>query len=114
VGKPGTGGRVTVSVNADGVLIDVKFGRGVEELEYADLSRAILKAAQDATADVARQTQELMAPIQEERARLPKLSDLVEGMPDLSSLMPSAERAPQSKPDAPDRLAAAPKSRTRE
>ncbi len=100
------GGRVTVSVNADGVLIDLKFGRGVEDLEYPELARAILKAAQDATADVVRQAEELMAPIQQDRARLPKLSDLVEGMPDVSSLMPTAERAPQSKPDAPDRVAA--------
>ncbi|PXX66592.1 DNA-binding protein YbaB [Nocardia tenerifensis] len=101
------GGRVTVAVNADGVLIDVKFGRGVEDLEYPELARAILKAAQDATADVMRRTQELMAPIQQDRARLPKLSDLVEGMPDVSSLMPTMERAPQTKPDARDRATVA-------
>ncbi|WP_280454930.1 YbaB/EbfC family nucleoid-associated protein [Nocardia brasiliensis] len=101
------GGRVTVSVNADGVVIDVKFGRNVEELEYADLARAVLQASQEAAADVMRQTQELMAPIQEDRARLPKLSDLVEGMPDVRSMMPTMDRAPQSKPDAPDRAAAA-------
>ncbi|WP_405167250.1 YbaB/EbfC family nucleoid-associated protein [Nocardia sp. NBC_01499] len=100
------GGRVTVTVNADGVLIDLKFGRGVEDLEYAELARAILKATQDATADVTRRTEELMAPIQQDRARLPKLSDLVEGMPDISSMMPTVERAPRSKPDAPDRAAA--------
>ncbi|QIS07183.1 YbaB/EbfC family DNA-binding protein [Nocardia brasiliensis] len=107
VGKASVrGGRVTVSVNADGVVIDVKFGRNVEDLEYSELARAVLQASQEAAADVMRRSQELMASVQEDRARLPKLSDLVEGMPDLRSMMPPVERAPQSKPDAFDRTAA--------
>ncbi|MFE9582126.1 YbaB/EbfC family nucleoid-associated protein [Nocardia sp. NPDC006044] len=101
------GGRVTVVVNADGNVIETKFGRGVEDLEYAELARAVTQAAQEATADVRRQSQELLAPFQEERARLPKLSDLVEGMPDLSSQMPAQTHASLSKPDSLERATAA-------
>ncbi|MFI6046322.1 YbaB/EbfC family nucleoid-associated protein [Nocardia sp. NPDC051321] len=97
------GGRVTVVVNADGAVIETKFGRGIEDLEYAELARAVTQAAQEAIADVRRQSQELLAPFQEERARLPKLSDLVEGMPDLSGQMPAQTYAPMSKPDSLER-----------
>ncbi|MEU7142923.1 YbaB/EbfC family nucleoid-associated protein [Nocardia sp. NPDC046473] len=97
------GGRVTVVVNADGAVIETKFGRGIEDLEYAELARAVTQAAQEAIADVRRQSQELLAPFQQERARLPKLSDLVEGMPDLSGQMPAQTYAPMSKPDSLER-----------
>ncbi|MFF0491341.1 YbaB/EbfC family nucleoid-associated protein [Nocardia sp. NPDC003482] len=90
--------RVTATVNADGVLVDLKFGRDVEDLDYADLARAVVEAAQEATADVGRKARELMAPLEEQRARLPKLSDLVPGMPDLRDRMPGQERAPVTKP----------------
>ncbi|MBF6171411.1 YbaB/EbfC family nucleoid-associated protein [Nocardia blacklockiae] len=93
-------GRVTAIVNADSVLVDLKFGRDVEELEYADLARAVVEAVQEASADVARKTQQLMAPLDEQRARLPKLSDMVPGMPDLRQQVPPPERAPVTKPGA--------------
>ncbi|RDI64521.1 YbaB/EbfC family nucleoid-associated protein [Nocardia pseudobrasiliensis] len=91
-------GRITAVVNADGVLVDLKFGRDIEDLEYADLARAVLEAVQEATADVGRKSRELMAPLEEQRSRLPKLSDLVPGMPDLRSQLPTPERAPVTKP----------------
>ncbi|WP_024800379.1 YbaB/EbfC family nucleoid-associated protein [Nocardia sp. BMG51109] len=87
-------GKVTVTVNADGALTDVKFGRNVEELEYPELSKALLEAADAAVADVRRKNEELLAPVQEEQARLPRMSDLVPGMPDFGSIMPSSEPAP--------------------
>ena len=87
-------GKVTVTVNADGALTDVKFGRDVAELEYPDLSRAIREAADAAVADVRRRNDELLAPVREEQARLPRMSDLVPGMPDFGSVMPGGEPAP--------------------
>ncbi|MFI5777154.1 YbaB/EbfC family nucleoid-associated protein [Nocardia sp. NPDC051570] len=91
-------GRVTAVVNADSVLVDLKFGRDVEDLEYSELARAVIEAVQQASADVARKSKELMAPLDEQRARLPKLSDLVPGMPDLRDRVPKPERAPVTKP----------------
>lgn len=97
-------GRVSVAVNADGVVIDVKFGRNVEDLEYSELARAVTDASRRAVEDVTQQAKQLMAPLEKDRARLPKLSDLLPGMPDLSSAMPSQERAPMTKPDDPSRV----------
>jgi DNA-binding protein YbaB len=95
-------GRVTAAVNADGVLVDLKFGRNVEDLGYPELARVVIEAVQEATADVVRKSQELMAPLKEQKDRLPKLSDLVPGMPDLSDQMPKPQRAPLTKPSSED------------
>ncbi|QLY31850.1 YbaB/EbfC family nucleoid-associated protein [Nocardia huaxiensis] len=82
--------RVTVTVNADGTVIETKFGSGIADLSYAEIARAVTEAAQGASAEVARKGAELMQPFQERRSRLPKLSDLVEGMPDFGAMMPAA------------------------
>ncbi|MEV0252260.1 YbaB/EbfC family nucleoid-associated protein [Nocardia sp. NPDC050712] len=96
--------RVTVTVNASGTIIETKFGSGIEDLSYSEIARAITEAAQQAHAEVGRKTEELMAPLQQQRARLPKLSDLVEGMPDLSPPeLPPVSLAP---PGSPERAAA--------
>jgi DNA-binding protein YbaB len=91
-------GRVSVAVNADNVLVDLKFGRDVEDLDYPELARAVIEATQAATADVARKSRELMQPLQAQRARLPKLSTLVPGMPNLRDQLPVPEPPPSSKP----------------
>ncbi|MCM6776084.1 YbaB/EbfC family nucleoid-associated protein [Nocardia sp. CDC159] len=91
-------GRVTAVVNADSVLVDLKFGRGVEDLEYPELARAVIEAVQQACADVAQKSKQLMAPLDEQRSRLPKLSDLVPGMPDVRDRLPQPEPAPVTKP----------------
>ncbi|GAB2688914.1 YbaB/EbfC family nucleoid-associated protein [Nocardia thraciensis] len=93
-------GRVSAVVNADSVLVDLKFGRDVEDLEYPELARAVIEAVQEASADVNRKARELMSPLDEQRARLPKLSDMVPGMPDLREQVPPPERAPVTKPGA--------------
>lgn len=98
--------RVAVTVNADGIVIETKFGTGVDELSYAEIAKAVTDAAQQAAAEVARLGSELMSPLEDRRARLPKLSDLVEGMPDLSGEMPVTQVAPLVPPDADERRAA--------
>ncbi|WP_254854111.1 YbaB/EbfC family nucleoid-associated protein [Nocardia donostiensis] len=91
--------RVNVTVNADGIVIATKFGPRVEDLSYSELAKAFTEAAQAAAADVARKGQELMAPLHDRRARLPKLSDLIEGMPDVSGMTPPAPEVTTAPPD---------------
>lgn len=97
--------RVTVTVNADGTIIETKFGPGIEELSFSDIAKAVTEAAQQASTELSRKTKELMAPLEERRARLPKISDLVEGMPDFSAQRPVAPPVPLAPPDAREQRA---------
>ncbi|CCF61645.1 YbaB/EbfC family nucleoid-associated protein [Nocardia cyriacigeorgica] len=92
--------RVTVTVNADGVVIDTKFGPNIEDLSYSEIAAAVTEAAQKANAEVLRKGQQLMNPLDDRRARLPKLSDLIEGMPDLTGDLPKPRRASTDAPAA--------------
>lgn len=98
-------GRVSVAVNADNVLVDLKFGRDVEDLDYPELARAVIEATQAATVEVGRKSRELMQPLQDQRARLPKLSDLVPGMPNLRDQLPVPEPPPLTRPGDRNRSA---------
>ncbi|KQY33249.1 hypothetical protein ASD42_15340 [Nocardia sp. Root136] len=93
--------RVTVSVNADYKVIETKFSSDIDDLTYPEIARAMTEAAQQASAEVARLTQEMMAPLQEGRSRLPKLTDLVADMPDL--IVPQAVEASLAAPNSPER-----------
>ncbi|MFD4460660.1 YbaB/EbfC family nucleoid-associated protein [Nocardia sp. NPDC058480] len=93
--------RVTVSVNADYKVIETKFSDNIDDLTYPEIARATTEAAQQAAAEVARLTQEMMAPLQESRSRLPKLTDFVADMPDL--IVPEAVEASLAAPDSAER-----------
>ncbi|MFC9892445.1 YbaB/EbfC family nucleoid-associated protein [Nocardia sp. NPDC127579] len=80
--------QISVTVNANGVVIQTKFGSGIDEYSYEDIAKAITRLTQQAAEDVFGQSQQVMAPLAEERARLPKLSDVIPGMPDLQSEIP--------------------------
>ncbi|GAB2688883.1 YbaB/EbfC family nucleoid-associated protein [Nocardia thraciensis] len=97
--------RVTVTVNADGVVIETKLAAGAEDLTCPELAKAFTEAAQQAAAEAARKGQELMMPLHDQRARLPKLTDLIEDMPDLSAETPSPPPVSTAPPGAPERLA---------
>ncbi|WP_067464120.1 YbaB/EbfC family nucleoid-associated protein [Nocardia amamiensis] len=97
------GKRVTVFVNADGTVIETRFGPGIEDLSYAEIAKAITEAAQAAAVDVAHKGQQLLAPLHDRRARLPKLSDLIEDMPDFASQVPQPPRASTAPPGAAER-----------
>ncbi|MEV0293217.1 YbaB/EbfC family nucleoid-associated protein [Nocardia sp. NPDC050710] len=99
------GKRVTVTVNADGTVIETKFSADIDDLSYSEIAAAITAAAQQAAAEITRKTNELMAPLSEQRSRLPKLADIVEGMPDVSSMIPRPQRASTAPPGAPERQA---------
>ncbi|WP_216894412.1 YbaB/EbfC family nucleoid-associated protein [Nocardia alni] len=91
-------GRVTVTCNADGVPIDTEFSDDIDDLDYDDIAMAVTEAAQDAAVKVARMAEELMKPIRKTRSRLPSLSAMVEGLPDLRAKTPETQRAPFTPP----------------
>jgi hypothetical protein len=93
--------RVTITLNADGTVVETKFGAGIEDLSYAEIARAVTDAAQRAAADLARRNKELMAPLQEKRARMPKLSDMIEGLSELK--LPQAPEPSLAPPGSPER-----------
>ncbi|WP_067574568.1 YbaB/EbfC family nucleoid-associated protein [Nocardia acidivorans] len=102
--------RVTVTVNAEGTVIETKFSSDIEDLDYSEIAKAVTEAAQQAAAEVAQRGREVLAPVSQNRNRLPKLADLVPGMPDLSRELripepPVVSTAPLK---SPERTAAQP------
>ncbi|WP_067654969.1 YbaB/EbfC family nucleoid-associated protein [Nocardia harenae] len=100
------GKRVSVTVNADGVVIDVTFSAHVDDLRYDEIAKAVVAAGQEAAAEVAREARELAVPLLDERARLPKFSEIVDGMPDFAGEIPVAPSPPTTPPNSADRIAA--------
>ncbi len=66
------GRRVAVTVNADGVLIDLRFSGAVSDLDYEEIAEAITAASRAAVASVARKVADLYAPtVEADRPRFP-------------------------------------------
>ncbi|MBF6356144.1 YbaB/EbfC family nucleoid-associated protein [Nocardia higoensis] len=82
------GKRVKVTVNADGVVLETRFSAHIGDLTYDEIARAVTAAAQDAAEEAAKKVQALVAPINDQRARMPKLSELIDDLPDLESQHP--------------------------
>ncbi|MEC3952996.1 YbaB/EbfC family nucleoid-associated protein [Nocardia sp. CDC153] len=102
----GTAGhkRVTVTVNANGVVIETKFSEDILDLEPYEIAQAVTEAAQAAAAEMARKNEELMAPLRDSRARIPKMSDLIVGLPDVEDLVPEPLPISTAPPGSPERL----------
>ncbi|MFC9892451.1 YbaB/EbfC family nucleoid-associated protein [Nocardia sp. NPDC127579] len=79
---------ISVTVNANGVIIETKFSERVDELSYDQIAKTVTQLAQQAAAEVAAKTKELAAPLFADRDRQPKLSDVIEGMPDIEAEIP--------------------------
>lgn len=94
--------RIEVTVNADGVLIDTKFADDVVDLTMDEIAAALTKAVQDAAAQVQQRARELMDPLLAHRNSMPKLSEIIEGAPDLGGLIPQPPKTPTVSPDSPD------------
>lgn len=88
--------RVTIVVNADGVIIETRLADDVGELSYAELAKAMTTAAQRAVAEIRRVTGELLAPIRQRQERLPAITELFPGMPELTEALrvPAASTVP--------------------
>ncbi|MBJ8338601.1 YbaB/EbfC family nucleoid-associated protein [Antrihabitans sp. YC3-6] len=98
--------RVMVTVNAEGVVIETEFASDVDDLSYDEIAAAVTRAAQEAAREVARLSQELLEPLAAQRARLPSLSEVVPGMPDLRDLAPKPPVVSTAPPGSRDREAA--------
>lgn len=86
-------GRVKITVNADGTVIDTQL-TDIGDLTESELARAVTEAAQQAALAVGRKAGELMNPLRQLTNRLPKLSDIIEDMPDLDEHIPQPPPVP--------------------
>jgi hypothetical protein len=98
--------RIQVTVNADGMLVQTLFAEDIADLSYDEIATAMTSAVQAATVEVMRRSRELMQPLVERKTRLPKLSDIIEGAPDLGAMIPVAPPPPPGAPGSPEWLAA--------
>lgn len=95
--------RISVTVNADGILIATKFADDIKDLSYEDIAAAMTESVQAAAQKVQKLTQELMDPLRQRKNQLPKLSEMLEGAPDLGEMMPIAPPASTAPPGSPER-----------
>ncbi|MFI6165463.1 YbaB/EbfC family nucleoid-associated protein [Nocardia sp. NPDC051052] len=95
--------RITVTVNANGILIDTQFADDIGDLSYHEIAAAMTEAVQAAALKVIEQGRQLMEPLQERKTRLPRLSDLVADIPDIKSVIPVATPASTAPPNSPSR-----------
>lgn len=88
--------RILATVNADGLLIRTEFADDIADLTYEEIAQGMTEAVQQAAAEVGAISEKLLAPLRERKAALPKLSDIIEGAPDLGARMPIAPPAPKN------------------
>lgn len=69
--------RVRVTVNADGIAVDIKFSGGVSELTYDEIAAAVTEASQQAVREIAERTKELVAPIMVDQVAAPSVEDVL-------------------------------------
>lgn len=98
--------RVTVSINAEGEVIETLFSDGVADLGYNEIAKAVTEAAQAAMAELRGKTESLRQSLHEHDARIPTLSELAPGAVDVTGLVPEPPRVSTAPPGAPERLAA--------
>ncbi|MEU1980928.1 YbaB/EbfC family nucleoid-associated protein [Nocardia sp. NPDC019395] len=97
-------GLVTVSINAEGTVIETRFAGEIDELSYSEIADAVTEAAQAAMTEMRQKTAALMAPVQEPDARIGSLSELAPGAPDIVGLVPAAPQVSIAAPGSPERL----------
>ncbi|WP_040788661.1 YbaB/EbfC family nucleoid-associated protein [Nocardia paucivorans] len=95
--------RVTVTVNANNTVIETKFADDIDELSYEEIAAAVTEAAQKASEEVTRRANELAQPLLAERAARPKLSDILEGIPEFR--MPEEPEVSTAAPGSAERAA---------
>lgn len=107
------GRRVTITVNADGVVIKTEFSDDIDDLTYSEIAAAVTAATQDAAGQVQRQAEQIMSALQQEQARIPTLSEFFPLMPDIQSMIPTPPQVSTTPPGSPDRTAVEPEAAMR-
>lgn len=92
--------RVTVVVNANGVVVETRLSADVEDLTPEELARAFTEAAQAAALGMARRTREMVASLNKHHQRIPRLSEFIPGIPDVQDLLPTPPEASLEAPAA--------------
>lgn len=78
--------RVSVTVNADGIVIDVRFSSAIDDLSYDEIAHAVTEASRQAVADVTRQKAGPRAPGAAE-SQPPDLGSLAAAMNSLRDIL---------------------------
>ncbi|MET9489966.1 YbaB/EbfC family nucleoid-associated protein [Nocardia sp. NPDC006630] len=102
------GRRITITVNADGVVIKTEFSGDIEDLTYSEIAAAVTAATQDAARQVQQQAQQIITAAQQKQAQVPPVSELFPMMPDIQSMIPTPPEASLTPPGSPDRKAVEP------
>lgn len=92
--------RVTVTVNADGVVVETRFSTDVDELTYDEIAAAVTKATQRAAADVRARSAEVMSGAQQGFGEIPAFDELAAEFPDFTELVPPAPEVSLAPPTA--------------
>ncbi|WP_327101028.1 YbaB/EbfC family nucleoid-associated protein [Nocardia vinacea] len=104
-------GAVSVTVDANGRLVETSFADDVRGMAPDKLGPAVTAAAQAAADDLVRQTEELRAPLLREREKLPTMSDLIAGLPDIGAELPGRSRVSAAAEPTDDQQAMVPPAR---
>ncbi|MET8876632.1 YbaB/EbfC family nucleoid-associated protein [Nocardia sp. NPDC004604] len=83
------GGRVSVTVDALGTIVETRFSHDVGELTYGEIASAITRATQRAAAEVKQRSDALLAAATNGQAGGPMIDELSGVLPDFMSLLPS-------------------------
>ncbi|MFE4455837.1 YbaB/EbfC family nucleoid-associated protein [Nocardia tengchongensis] len=107
------GRRVTITVNADCIVIKTEFSDDIDDLEYSEIAAAVTTATQEAAAKVQEMAQKIMEQSQEEQSRIPALSEFFPEMPDIKAMMPPAPTVSTAAPGSPERTTPEPEPAVR-
>ncbi|MRH89503.1 YbaB/EbfC family DNA-binding protein [Nocardia sp. SYP-A9097] len=105
--------RVTITVNADCIVIKTEFSDDIDDLEYSEIAAAVTAATQDAAAKVQEKAQKILDTAQEEQSGIPTLSEFFPAMPDIRSMMPTPPTVSTAPPGSVDRTAPEPEPAVR-
>ena len=82
-------GTVEVTVDARGQLIKAVIDKSyLDDHDFDELGGYVTQAAQTAAQGVGQRVADLLAPLNERYGKLPKFSEIVEGLPDPADLFP--------------------------
>lgn len=102
-----TNNLVTAWVNTKGILIQLRFHPNAVEKAggLSNLSRYITEATQKAAQEAQVKQNEVLAPMRERMKKLPKMSELYPGLPDVNDFVPKPVSPSVEPPDSPARAA---------
>lgn len=92
------GNRVTVTVNADGIVVDTRFAGDIDELSYDEIATAVTKAAQQAAVDVRARSESVMAAASQGFGGIPEFDEVAADIPDFTKLIPPAPEVSLARP----------------